>query len=378
MRILLFDLDGVLIEPRAYHVALRDTVEQISRALGFDPYQLTRKQIEWIEAAGLTSEWDSSAVCSAMFYKRLWKVHPSFQLPLEPPFPSSPEHDLPPPDIDAFFREMVNEPYDSEPLVEAERRLSMQFDLDSTLLQRLLQILHEARNPARSLTFRLFQEYILGSQRYTATYKLPARFETASYLERLDRPTLSVASTKQLNAWLDLSGHHAAIITNRPSRWPEGNQGTPEAEIGARLCGLDQLPILGYGELSWLSAQRDAPSETYLKPSPLHALAAMRAALGEQPTTALISASAVAIDGLWDSAWETLADARVYVFEDSPKGLRSASDACDILGDHGVKVHLVCYGITQSKAQERRLQAVGARVFRSLQDALDNVDGYRS
>jgi len=378
VRILLLDLDGVLVESHAYYRALRDTVEQISRALGFEPYQLTRTQVEQIESAGLTAEWDSSALCTAMFYERLWKVYPSFQLPVEPPFPTPPDHDLPPPDIDTFIQKMAEEPYDAPPLVEAERRLLEQFQLDSTHTQWMLKILREARNPDHSLTFRLFQEYILGSQTYTATFSLPAYLDTASYLEQFDRPTLTFAYTRRLNAWLDSPGNHAAIITNRPSLWPGGNQGTPEAEFGARLCGLDRLPILGYGELSWLSARRDAPSQRYRKPSPLHALAAMRAALGEQSTTALISAAALMIDNTWDSAWETLAGVMVYVFEDSPKGMQSASAACDILGDHGVKVHLECYGITQSKPKMRSLKATGARVYTSLQDALEAVDAYAS
>jgi phosphoglycolate phosphatase-like HAD superfamily hydrolase len=378
VRILLFDMDGVLIESHAYYMALRDTVEQISRALGFEPYQLTRTQVEWIEAAGLTAEWDSSAVCTAMFLERLWKIHPSFQFPIEPPYPTPPDHDLPPPDIDTFIRKMAEEHFDAHPLVEAERRLLEQFQLDSAHTHRMRKILREARNPAHSLTFRLFQEYMLGSEMYTAIFNLPAHLETASYLEQLDRPTLTNASTERLNAWLDSPGNYAAIITNRPSLWPEGNQGPPEAEFGARLCGLDRLPILGYGELSWLSARRAAPSEKYLKPSALHALAAMRAALGEKATEALVAAASVMIDGEWDSAWETLAGAEVYVFEDSAKGMQSASAACDILGEHGVKVHLELLGITQSKTKEHSLQAAGARVYPSLHDALEAADGYFS
>jgi phosphoglycolate phosphatase-like HAD superfamily hydrolase len=377
VRILLFDMDGVLIESHAYYMALRDTVEKVSRMLGFEPYRLTRTQVEWIEAVGLTSEWDSSALCTAMFYERLWKVHPSFQHMLEPPYPTPPVHDLPPPDLDTFMRKMAEEPYHAHPLLEAERRVLERSQLDSAHNQRLRRILREARSPAHSLTFRLFQEYILGSQTYATTYEFPAILETASYLEQFDRPTLSAASTKRLNAWLDSPGNYAAMITNRPSLWPGGADGTPEAEIGARLCGLDRLPILAYGELSWLSARRDAHSELYLKPSPIHALATMRAALGERPTTALTSAAALIIDGEWDSAWETLADTRVYVFEDSPKGIQSASSACDILGEQGVKVHLERYGITQSKPKGRSLQAAGARVFPSLQDALEAIDGYK-
>lgn len=376
MRILLFDLDGVLIESHAYYLALRDTVEQITRFLGFEPYQLTRAQVERIEAAGLTAEWDSSALCTAMFYERLWKIHPSFHLPLAPPYPAPPNHDLSPPDIDAFIQKMIEEPYADPPLIEAERRLLVQSQLDGILTQRLVKILREARNPARSLTFRIFQEYMLGSERYSATFGLPAYLETPSYLDQFDRPTLTAASKRRLNAWLELSGNHAAILTNRPSLRPDGLLGTPEAELGAKLCGLAGYPILGYGELSWLSDRRDVYSEIYLKPSPVHALAAMRAATGEETKAALVAAAALSIDGQWDPAWKKLSGAEIYVFEDSAKGMQSTSAACDILGEHGVRVYLECYGITDSKLKTRSLHAAGARVFPSLQDALEAIDGY--
>ena len=50
MRILLFDLDGVLLEPRGYHRALRETVTLVGQWLGYRRVTLTPEDIELFES----------------------------------------------------------------------------------------------------------------------------------------------------------------------------------------------------------------------------------------------------------------------------------------------------------------------------------------
>ena len=45
MKILLFDMDGVLLEPNGYHLALKETVRLVSRSMGFEDFLLSDQDI---------------------------------------------------------------------------------------------------------------------------------------------------------------------------------------------------------------------------------------------------------------------------------------------------------------------------------------------
>ena len=65
MELLIFDMDGVLLEPLGYHHALRETVRLAGETCGFSDVQLSAEQIARFEALGISSEWHSSALCMA-------------------------------------------------------------------------------------------------------------------------------------------------------------------------------------------------------------------------------------------------------------------------------------------------------------------------
>ena len=90
------------------------------------------------------------------------------------------------------------------------------------------------------------QEYALGSKLFSQLYGLPSQLNIQSYPQRYDKAKLTKEHHNQLLAWLKNDNHHAAIFTNRPSYPPVDNFfGTPEAEIGAEIIGLQNLPIIG-------------------------------------------------------------------------------------------------------------------------------------
>ena len=51
MKILLFDMDGVLLESRGYHLALQETVRIMAIALGFEDRTLSADDIATFEAS---------------------------------------------------------------------------------------------------------------------------------------------------------------------------------------------------------------------------------------------------------------------------------------------------------------------------------------
>jgi hypothetical protein len=240
----------------------------------------------------------------------------------------------------------------------------------------LQSILGTARQIDDSVTHRLFQELVLGSSIFVQSYGLPALMETESYLLHFDIPTLSPSDRERLILWLEDGDHQASIFTSRPSR-PVGDQvGTPEAEIGAQSVGLEDLPIIGLGGLMWLADRRSREPDAFRKPSPVHALAAMRAALGHPLQEALQAAAALVLDKREDGGWDELSGAEVYVFEDTAGGLLSALGAQKMLELQGVEVKFHLFGITNSEPKRHALRETGATVTPSLSAALLYLPGF--
>lgn len=381
MKILLFDMDGVLLESGGYHRAFQKTVALVGRLLGYQGVQLTAQDIAAFEAAGVFSEWDSSAMCAALLLENLWAEHPALTLPPALITPGLPSHDHPAPDFQAFARTLT-QPHLSElrPLKRAEHLLlensrspGSRTPMQSCAMQ---SILRNARHIDGSLTHRIFQELVLGSQVFAETYDLPPALDTESYLLQYDRPTLPDPERTKLLEWLCRDDQGGAIFTSRPSRSVGGHLGTPEAEIGAQAAGLERLPILGLGGLTWLSALRDHDPEFFLKPAPVHALAALRLAIGDPLEAALKAAAALVLDGRADSAWQALVGAQVHAFEDGVAGLDSARVAQDILGQIGVPMQVRLFGIAENSPKRQSLESVGATVFPTLAAALERVPGF--
>jgi hypothetical protein len=381
VKILLFDMDGVLLESGGYHRAFQKTVTLTGRLLGYQGVELTTQDIAAFEAAGVFSEWDSSAMCAALLLENLWAEYPTLTLPPTPTMPALPSHDRPCPDFQAFAH-TLSQPHLRElrPLKRAEHMLldnSRSPSSRTSAQSRAIQsILRNARSIEGSLTHRIFQELVLGSQVFAETYDLPPALGTESYLLQYDRRTLPEPERTKLLEWLQCTDQRGVIFTSRPSRSVGGHLGTPEAEIGSQAAGLERLPILGLGGLTWLSARRNHDPESFLKPSPVHALAALRLAIGDSLETALRAAAALVLDGRVDPIWQALVGAQVHVFEDGVAGLESAHAAQCILEQIRVPMRVRLFGIAENSPKRQSLEAIGATVSATLGAALERVPGF--
>jgi hypothetical protein len=132
--------------------------------------------------------------------------------------------------------------------------------------------------------------------------------------------------------------------------------------------------------LSWFARQNDLNHEAYLKPSPVHVLAALRLAAGlglgfgdqdywDDQMIASLQAALTAQEGIPDDSWAELTGAKVFVFEDSVKGLRSARAAQETLNRINVPFSMTLCGITDRPPKMRSLADYGAFVFPSLMAA---------
>ena len=378
MNLLLSDLDGVLLESHSYHASLSRTMDLLGEALGFGPGLLPLEGVLAFEAAGITSEWESSAMCTALLLERLWQLYPDAGLGLRLPDPPFPRHGLPAPDLAGFAWVLSRDrSTESRPLENAISLLRSMFaDLPGRRMDVLVRLVQDSRDPARSLTFRLIQELNLGSERYEALYRLAPQLLVESFLSTCDRPILDAVERGALRAWIAQPGHAFAIFTNRPSPGPDGTSGAPEAEIGLACAGLEGLPIVGMGDLEWLANQRGLEPHSLLKPSPIHVLTAMQLALGAALPDALMDAATLALDGRPGPRWAALDGAVVVAVEDASKGLRSAAAAAASLRKHGLTLRLRLLGIPDHPDKARALRDAGAAIVTDIRPVLDHLPGW--
>ncbi len=363
MKILLFDMDGVLLTPVGYHRALQDTVALMGISLGFSGVTLSQADIYAFEACGITNEWDSAAIALALLAQTLqdhgFEINPD-PLMLSQPLPP---HEIHPPDFQALIgrlssRQLQNLP----PIMRAK----------TVFPQRVHAVLDEAYT-IRGLSFRTLQEHVLGSVEFARLYELPAALELPSYLLAYDVSNLTVALQTRLFEWLARPGHYLSIFTNRPSAAPEGLFCTQEAELGAQVIGRSDWPLAATGGIVWLERQRGVSNGVFNKPHPVHALIAIRVALGDPLELALTRAAGLAVDGRLDPVWRDLTGAEVWVYEDAPNGLRSLAEAQKLLAAQCIQILPNYVGVARSPLKREALSNAGGQVFDTLEAALNWV-----
>jgi hypothetical protein len=364
MKILLFDMDGVLLEPNGYHRALQETVRLAALSRGFSNVHLSGDLIAQFESLGISNEWHSSALTMAL-------------LLLEKQKRGAANINLVPMDLDfhGLFDAVAAQPLENPALVRAIAaitQLANKGGVDSSLVTEMVE---NAESISRSLTMTFFQELILGSDTYEKTYQKPPQLHTDSYLRLYDVPLISKKNAAKLLQWAGNPERGAAIMTNRPSNTLLGGAGTPEAEMGAALVGLEDLPRVGSGEMDWLAGQIGRKAGEIAKPAWQHALAAILSG-GEWPVE-----KSLRYVGKKPSDWRRadlnfLHGNTITVFEDTPGGIISTQEAKNILDDIGIQIVLRNIGISTDDSKRAALHALGADVYPSINHALNCLDHF--
>jgi hypothetical protein len=362
-------MDGVLIHADGYHRALQSSVELIGRSIGFEEPILSKEQISHFEAAGVTHEWETLAICTAILLIQVWRHNGEIRLPRD--INSVPNEFLIRRDdrIWEFLDELDLQ--GKAPTIYAASTLSEKNRSLNTEQRNYLElVLGSGIDIEKSPTLRVFQEYVLGSDQYSQVYGFPSHLDTKSYLELYDRKALSEENRKGLIDWLKSDYCHAVIFTNRPSRPPDGFFSTPEAELGASAINLEELPIVGAGSLSWLANLESKPLDSYYKPDPVHTLAALLAALGESLPRALPMAADLSRGSCERELWLPFEGSRIYVFEDLVPGLKSALDAQRILSEINIEVDLQCVGLSKHKTKAKSLSQFTNCLIEDINDGI--------
>jgi hypothetical protein len=372
MIILMLDMDGVLLESRGYHKALVETLRLVGQALGFQNATLAPEEIAAFEAAGITSEWESSAACVALMLLSLWQVDEEARLPADLLSPQRKFDGLELPDFGAFARSLSAPDLEHLlPLTKAEKKILDQANgLNPDQTKTIQNLIRNAASAQHSLTHRIFQELVLGSQTYAEIYPYHSMLNADSFLLKFDYPNLPPQVAAGLATWLTSGDRQAVIFTLRPSQPPPGIFCTREAELGAALCGLKGLPIAGLGGILWLAERRRLAPDNFGKPSPVHALTALRLALNDSLESALQAAASLALDNEIDAGWLALDQAQVYIFEDTVRGLTSLQLGRDLLRQKNIDFQVSAFGITANPSKRAALESAGATVYPALSPAL--------
>ena len=368
MQILIFDMDGVLLEPNGYHLALQETVRLISLSLGFEAFTLLPEHIARFESIGISSEWHSSAFCMALMViearKQGFRFDPGSELDF-PDFAPRPLQLQMESALSLIERQPIERPAIKR-AVKAIYGIARNEGVDPDVV---ISIIHNSESVEHSLTLNVFQELVLGSTIYEQTYGKEPQLKRESYLKRYDRSLLGRETRKALLSWLEDPLHSAAIMTNRPSNTLFRIHGTPESELGAALVGLDHLPVIGFGEMSWLAEIKSEEVGTLLKPAAYHGLSAILAASG-LPIEESLLGSYNAISDETDLDFSKLDNGSVFVFEDTQAGILAVESAAEALHSRGIKIQVEKIGLSLNPIKQKALDEVGAKVWDSIDDAL--------
>jgi len=355
----LFDMDGVLIRPKGYHFALKETVRLAGLSIGYGEVDLTNEQIATFEALGISSEWHSSALCMVIMI--LEKGKSRFQYGQSPSGASL--------DLNALFEELAAQPLRLPALQRGLIAVKNLAHNNNLPVEPAIDLVEQSESIEVSPTVNWFQELILGSDIYAKTYQKKPQFETESYLKLYDEPLLSQSLAKKILQWAGRPDQGAAIMTNRPSNGLTGYDGAPDARMGAALIGLEPLPVIGYGEISWIADQTGRKVGSLSKPAREHALAAILAASGWPLLDSLQFVGKSLSDGRI-SRLKYLDGCKVTVFEDTPGGIVSVQSAVDFLNDLDLRIEIEKFGIAEDPAKITSLADHGAQVFPGIEKIL--------
>jgi hypothetical protein len=241
----------------------------------------------------------------------------------------------------------------------------------------LLQALLSDTNSLETPTTLIQQVHTLGSRHFAATYRQPAPIERESYLQRFDTPLLSEPSKAALRRWAESPAHRYAVFTARPTipsldGVTEDAGYAPEGELAVGLLGLDDVPLIGSGQMVWLARRYGRSPVEYIKPYPVQALAAIGAAASGVMIDALHAAARLFEHGELSGPLAALSGlpTRVIVFEDSTGGIRATRLAVERLRAAGLRVEVEAFGVSPEAPKQAALAQVADRVVDEVNTAL--------
>jgi hypothetical protein len=240
-------------------------------------------------------------------------------------------------------------------------------------------LLFQTDNPRLSKNTSYFQNLILGEQLFEEILSSVAMIKTESYLSLYDKKNLNEFSRNRLMKLISENSIRCSAMTARPTSVSETNKKNgfyfPEGELGLKTVGLEQIPVIGLGSLTYLADMVGHTAVYYLKPSPIHALAAILAAVGYSDVDSVIFAHEIFNESKQPKNQDRLkelfsGDVEISIFEDSTNGIRSVKNLSTWLENVGYPVNVHLYGITQNSHKAEALKKENAALYKDINAAL--------
>lgn len=376
--ILLFDVDGVLIHPAGYKVALRRTIDYFAGLMGLPVINFSDDEISIFEACGLTNEWDSAAFCVGVMLSQALRKNPDLQADtLDATFANigKSANALPRPDFVSMVRQVAARNLNGEaptPYALAYLQESANPNIHP-LLQNFLGDIYSMDTP----TTRIQQVHTLGSEGFAKTYGADAPFESDSALLVHDVALLSDASKAALLKWREHPDHDFVVFTARPSLPPADANAdpigyAPEGDFAVELLGFHSVPLIGAGRMQWLALHYKRTPGEYIKPYPVQALAAIGAAISGKEAESLHAAAILFEEKRLTGPLSQLTEQpnQVTVFEDSTGGIRATRLAVELLREAGVEIEFQAIGVSSHADKQAALRQVANYVYNDVNEGL--------
>lgn len=366
-KIILLDIDGVLVQPLGYRAALRATVKHF---LG-SQIEVEEDVLIDLEKRGISSEWDMAPLIIASYWNSVLLQQPKHSLSFEVSPAAVQLQEIkstsPIQIVIPEFKLMVGQ-YPSESAFHENCFSAIPNELQKNLLC-------HTRSIEFSQTMRIFQHYTLGSENFTKTYQLPTEIETGSFLLKHDVSNINDEVREKL------LNHHIAAFTARPSGVPcriaeSGIGYAPEAELALELVNLKNIPLIAFGKLEYLASQYQLDPATLVKPSPFQALAGTLAAYIGDELTALQSAYHWLIKNELNENFRQLPkEFELIVVEDTMGGIRSVQSAGEVFQKAGFDVNIKTIGLTSgSIAKASAFKKAGIKYFDTWEEIITNLE----
>jgi len=360
-RIILLDIDGVLVQPHGYRAALRATAQCF-----IGDFKIEEEVLTSLEKRGISSEWDMVPLIIASYWDLILSQHPIRNLP---------------DDVSAAAREIQIQSGMIFSIPEFElvpgqypAQTAYEAGLFSSIPEMLRKnLLTETRDIRKSETMRTFQHFTLGSKRFEETYQLSAEFEAKSLLMMKDESNINALVCEKLSR----PENHLAAFTARPSHPPREIEDSipgyaPEAELALELVGMKDMPLIAFGKLEYIASQCGLDPATLVKPSPFHALAGTLAAWTGGELSALQAAYEWHVTGSLNKLFSDLPRSfELIVVEDTMGGICSTQKAVDIFQQAGFGVNVKALGLTSGiSAKKAAFDSAGVSHFENWDELI--------
>jgi hypothetical protein len=372
-KIILLDIDGVLVTPGGYRAALHSTLNHFAALMGVPHFDFHEEHIADLERRGIFSEWDMVPILLATAWNDILSTWNEIHLPTDVTLAAIEIGKR----MNGYISHEVNIPefailpniYPAESVLQQKCFPFIPKNLRESLLR-------NSRNVYFSATTRLFQHFSLGSKTFSETYNLPAEIETESLLQSHDVSNLNQSILNKLiqpNLYL-------ASITARPSAPPKDVDTSrigyaPEAEKALELAGLPNIPLIGYGRLEYIAKLHEIEPSSLLKPAPVHALAGTLAAYTGDEWGALQAAVDWQQTGKLNNVFSQLPNSfELIVVEDTMGGIGSVQSAGEIFQKAGFDVNIKMIGLTSgSKSKASVFEKAGIEYCQNWEEIIGEI-----